>query len=104
MTYILVAILAMGPVTLLCRAAAFLFFRDRKPPEFVDYPQLFLPPVVMPLLVLNGLKGVRFDRAPFGLPELAATGLTALLHAWKRAVLLSIVAGTALYMILIRIT
>ncbi|MEN6499152.1 MAG: AzlD domain-containing protein, partial [Rectinema sp.] len=36
-------------------------------------------------------------------PALVAGALTALLHFWKRNVLLSIVGGTALYMALIRV-
>jgi branched-subunit amino acid transport protein AzlD len=103
MTYVLAAILAMGAVTLLCRAAPFLFFRGRKPPPVLDFLQLYIPPVIMTLLVVNSLKGIRFLEGSHGLPELAAVAVTALLHLWKRNVLLSIGLGTALYMVLIRV-
>jgi branched-subunit amino acid transport protein AzlD len=103
LTYVVVAMLAMGLVTLFCRAAPFLFFSRRRPPAVLDYLQRYLPPMIMTILVLNCFKGVRLDRAPHGLPELAAAVTTALLQLWKRNVLLSIGAGTALYMILIRI-
>jgi branched-subunit amino acid transport protein AzlD len=103
MSYILFAMLAMGLVTLLCRATPFLFFSRRKPPPILDYLARYLPPVIMTLLVLNGLKGVDFGGPLHGLPELAAVVLTALLHLWKRNVLVSIGLGTALYMFLIRV-
>ncbi len=103
LSYVLLAMLAMGAVTLLCRAAPFLFFRKRQPPPVLDYLQRYIPPVIMALLVINSLKGIRFDSAAHGIPELAAVAATALLHLWKRNVLLSIGGGTALYMVLIRV-
>ena len=37
--YVLGAILAMAAVTILCRAAPFLFFMKRRPPAVVDFLQ-----------------------------------------------------------------
>ncbi len=104
MTRILLAVAVMAGVTLLTRAAPFLFFSKRKPPAVLDYLQRFIPPVVMTLLVLASFKDIRFAEAPHGLPALLGAAATALLHFWKRNVLLSIAGGTALYMILIRLT
>ncbi len=103
MPSILLAVLVMGLVTLACRAAPFILFMKRKPPAALDFLQRYIPPMIMTILVLNGLKGIRFDRAPFGLSEIAAALLVALFQLWKRNVLLSIGAGTALYMLLIRL-
>jgi branched-subunit amino acid transport protein AzlD len=100
---ILLACAVMGLVTLACRAAPFVFFMKRKPPAIVDYLQRYIPPMIMTILVLNGLKGISFAQAPYGVPELAASAAVALLHLWKRNVLLSICSGTALYMVLIRV-
>jgi branched-subunit amino acid transport protein AzlD len=102
-TKILLATLAMGAVTLLCRATPFLFFMRRRPPAVLDYLQRYIPPVVMTLLVLNALKGIRPGEYPYGLPELASMALVAGLQLWRRNVLVSIGGGTALYMILIRL-
>lgn len=103
MSYLIFAMLAMGAVTLLCRAAPFIFFSRREPPPVLAYLSTYIPPVIMTLLVLNGLKGIRFDSPAQAIPGLAAAAATALLHLWRRNVLLSIGFGTALYMTLIRI-
>ena len=55
------------------------------------------------MLVVYCLKDISLLHAPFGLPELAAAGLVAILHIWKRNTLLSIAVGTAFYMILLRL-
>ena len=47
-------------------------------------------------------KDVTPAHAPYGLPELAAAVCVAGLQIWKRNSLLSILAGTAVYMLLIR--
>jgi branched-subunit amino acid transport protein AzlD len=101
--YVLVAILAMALVTLLCRAAPFLFFMRRRPPAILDFLQVYIPPMIMTVLVLGSYKGINFRASPWGIPELAAGLTVAGLHLWKRNTLVSIFAGTALYMILLRI-
>jgi branched-subunit amino acid transport protein AzlD len=101
--YVLGAILAMMAVTVLCRAAPFLFFMSREPPAVVDYLQKYIPPMIMTALVINSYKGISFAKPPYAIPELAAGLTVALLHLWRRNTLLSIFAGTALYMILIRV-
>lgn len=101
--YYLLVIAVMTIVTVFTRAVPFLFFSGRKPPQWLDYLQKFMPPAVMTLLVFNALKDVSFTEAPYGLPALGAALVTALLHMWKRNVLLSIVGGTAVYMLAIRL-
>jgi branched-subunit amino acid transport protein AzlD len=102
-SYWIAAMLAMGGITLLCRAAPFIFFMKRKPPPVLEYLQVFIPPMIMTILVLNSFKGIDFGAAPYGLPEIGSALVVALLQLWKRHALLSIVGGTALYMILIRV-
>lgn len=101
--YLVAAVIAMGAVTYLLRAAPFLFFGRREPPAMVAYIARYMPPVIMTILVLNSFKGIRLDRAPFGIPELASAAVVAALQAWKRNALVSIIGGTALYMVLIRV-
>jgi branched-subunit amino acid transport protein AzlD len=102
-SYTLLAILAMGAVTLLCRAAPFLFFMRRRPPASVDFLQAYIPPMIMTVLVLGSYKGLNLLKAPYGIPEIASGLAVAGLHLWRRNTLLSILGGTALYMLLIRI-
>lgn len=101
--YTLGAILAMAAVTILCRAAPFLFFMRRRPPGVVDYLQRYIPPMIMTVLVLGSYKGASLAAAPYGIPEISAGLVVAGLHLWRRNTLLSILAGTALYMVLIRV-
>lgn len=101
--YLIIAVFAMGAVTYFLRALPFLFFGRREPPALVAYIARYMPPVIMTILVLNSFKGLKLDRAPYGLPELGAALVVAALQAWKRNALLSIVGGTALYMTLIRL-
>ena len=93
----------MAAVTILCRAAPFLFFMKRRPPAVADFLQAYMPPMIMTVLVLGSYKAVSFAKAPYGIPEIAAGLVVAGLHLWKRNTLISIFAGTALYMALIRI-
>lgn len=97
------AIAVMAGVTLLLRVLPFLLFKEGKAPACIEFLGKYLPGAIMGMLVVYCLKDVSFLQSPFGLPELAAVGLVAALHIWKRNTLLSIVAGTAFYMVLLRL-
>jgi branched-subunit amino acid transport protein AzlD len=97
-----IAIAAMAAVTVFTRAFPFIFFRNRKPPEALDFVRDYIPPAVMMILVLSSFKDIKWASSPFGIPELACAGLVAILHLWKRNAMISIVGGTAVYMILTR--
>ncbi len=103
MIYFLLVVLVMTAVTYFTRAVPFIFFSKRQPPPLLNYLQRFLPPVVMVVLVFASYKDIDFGAAPHGIPALVAGLITATLHFWKRNVLMSIIGGTALYMVLIRL-
>ncbi len=89
-------------VTELIRFAPFVIFGDkRKTPEFITYLGKVLPYAIMGMLVVFCLKGISLVEAPHGLPELLSGALVVLLHIWKRNTLLSIIGGTACYMLFI---
>ena len=48
------------------------------------------------------LKGINLTAAPYGIPELIGVAVTAALHLWRRNTLLSIAAGTVVYMVLVQ--
>ena len=99
---ILVAI--MAAVTIALRALPFLLFPEgRAVPELVTRLSNVLPTAVIGMLVIYCLKNVSVLAAPFGLPEFIAVAAVIMLHVWKRNNLLSIGAGTALYMFLIQV-
>ena len=63
----------------------------------------FLPYAMTGLLVVYSLKGVHLTSGSHGIPELLAIIAIALLHIWKRNMLLSIAGGTAVYMLLVQL-
>lgn len=96
-------ILAVAAVTFITRLLPFAVFpRDKQIPKVVQYLGKVLPPAVIGMLVVYCLKSVHVTAFPFGLPELIASAVVVFLHIWKRNNLLSIGAGTVLYMILIQ--
>lgn len=93
----LIAVMAL--VTAMLRFLPFLVFRKRTP-AYIVYLGSVLPAALIGMLVVYCLKDVQIISAPHGLPELLAAAAVVLLQAWKRNSLLSILAGTLLYMLL----
>ena len=96
----LIAVMALG--TALLRFLPFLIFRKRTP-SYIAYLGKVLPPALIGMLVIYCFKDVSFTTAPHGLPELIAAGSVVLLHVWKRSSLVSILGGTAIYMVLVQL-
>ena len=97
---ILVAIMAV--VTILLRFLPFIVFRKQTPP-FVAYLGKVLPAAIIGMLVIYCLKDTAITVFPFGLPELISIAGVVGMQVWKRNSILSILTGTVMYMILIRI-
>ena len=98
-TYSALLVAVMSVVTILLRALPFLAFR-KKAPVYVVYLGKVLPAAIIGMLVVYCLKDTEILSDPFGAPELISTLVVIGLHAWKRKILLSILAGTAAYMLL----
>ena len=101
--YAIAAIAVVALVTWGLRAAPFMLFGSRPLPGTMRYLGKVLPPTIMTVLVIYCLRNTSFDHSPFGIPELAACALVALLQIVKRNMYLSIIAGTVCYMLLIRV-
>ena len=102
--YILSAILVMAGVTILLRFLPFLIFGGRaKTPEFIEYLGKVLPYAIMGMLVVYCLKGISFNTVINWLPACIGVVLTAVIQIWKRNTIYSILVGTVVYMVLIRI-
>ena len=97
----LVAVIA--GVTIALRFAPFLLLRGRETPKFIAYLGRVLPYAIMGMLVVYCLRGTGFTAASDWMPQLIATALVVALHVWKRTTLLSIIAGTACYMVLVQV-
>ena len=81
----------------------FLFPKGKEPPKAVRDLGRMLPAAAMGLLLVYCLRQTEFLVWPHGLPEMIAAGATAVVHLWKKNVLLSIAGGTLLYMFLVQV-
>ena len=95
-------VLIAGGITVMLRFLPFLAF-GKKRPEFVMYLGRVLPPAVMAMLTVYCLRNVDVLSGTHGLPEVIACLTVIMLHVWKRNTLLSITAGTVLYMFLVQL-
>ena len=96
-----VLVAVMSAVTIALRFLPFLIFRKETPP-YIAYLGKVLPSAIIGMLVIYCLKDVSFSGPPFGLPELVAGAAVVALQAWSRNSLLSILAGTGIYMLLVQ--
>lgn len=98
-----VIILVTGLTIFFTRLIPFLFFPPGKEiPPTVQYLGKVLPPAVIGMLVVYCLRGVSLTNFPFGAPEAISILTVSVLHVWKRSNLLSIGAGTVIYMLLVQ--
>ena len=91
----------MSIVTILLRFLPFLVFRKHTP-KYISYLGKVLPPAIIGMLVIYCLKDISLAVRPFGIPELAACAFVVGIQVWRRDALISILAGTALYMVLVQ--
>ena len=101
--YLIAVIAIISIVTWTLRAFPFLLFGSRPLPKTVQYLGKVLPPAIMTVLVIYCLRDTDIGQFPHGVPELAACTLVVILQILRKNMYLSIVAGTACYMILIRV-
>ncbi len=97
---ILIAVMAL--VTMILRFLPFLIF-GKKTPNYISYLGRVLPQAIIALLVVYCLKDVSVMAKPHGIPELIAGTSVVLMQVWKRNSVLSILLGTAIYMLLLRL-
>lgn len=97
-----IAMVVLG--TMITRFLPFLIFpAGRTAPKYVQYLGKVLPSAALGLLVIYSMKDVNLLSTNHGIPELISVMIVALLHIWRRNMLLSIAGGTILYMLLIQL-
>lgn len=100
-------IVVCSVVTMLLRGAPFMIWSgDRKVPEIILWLGKVLPYAIMMMLTVYVLKNTSLSEiggANGWLPALAGVVATSGSYAWKRNTLLSILFGTVVFMVLIRI-
>lgn len=104
LTQQLITIAIAACATALTRFLPFMVFRsDRPTPRYLEYLGRALPPAVFAMLVVYCLKNISLVAAPYALPELIAVCVVVVLHLAFRKMLLSIGAGTVLYLLLVNV-
>ncbi|NLT14119.1 MAG: branched-chain amino acid transporter AzlD [Clostridiales bacterium] len=101
-TLIIIGAVTLG--TVVTRFLPFVVFKKAASEHsYISYLGRVLPYAAIGLLVVYCLKGVSLTEAPHGIPEAIAIIVTAALHFWKGNTLLSIGAGTVIYMVLVNV-
>jgi branched-subunit amino acid transport protein AzlD len=101
MSFLIILLVAL--TTFVTRVTPFLVFpKGKEIPKTIQYLGKVLTPAIIGMLVVYCLKNTKVFTAPYGIPELIAVVVVAVLHIWKRNNLLSIGVGTVLYMVLIQ--
>lgn len=99
-TFIIICMVALG--TIITRFLPFILFQgDQANNSYITYLGQVLPYSAIGLLVVYCLKDVSFKNTPHGIPEAIAIMIIAGLHYWKENTLLSIGAGTLIYMVFV---
>lgn len=98
--YALGVILAMALITFALRALPFVAARWLQAHPMVDKLGRFLPLAIMVLLLLHALRGSALEDPHQPWPEIFAIALVILLQWHSRNALLSIVLGTAVYVLI----
>lgn len=101
-TLITIGIVTLG--TMMTRFLPFLLFKgaDAKN-SYINYLGRVLPYASIGLLVVYCLKDVNLKSPAYGASEAIAIFCTAASYYWKENTLLSIGAGTIIYMLLVRL-
>ena len=93
----------MAGVTVLMRFIPFwLFPEGKQTPHWIAYLSETLPNAIIGILIIYCIKDTRLAVWPHGIPEVIAIAVVALLQWWKRNTLLSILVGTAGYMLMVQ--
>ena len=103
-SYVFLAILISALCTLFLRALPFLFFgKTRVMPAWLNRLGAMLPSAIMAVLVIYCLKDAIFDPIQTGIPQFLGVLAVVLSYKWKHNTFLSIVLGTAVVMITMRV-
>lgn len=98
----ILAILVAAGLTAVLRFAPFLVFGGKRPvPAVVLYLGRVLPYPVMAMLVVYCLRTLSFSAVASYLPTVLGILCVAALQLLRRSTLVSVVGGTAVYMILV---
>jgi branched-subunit amino acid transport protein AzlD len=100
-TYAVVLLICCALIVEFWRALPFAVFRKRRMPDILKRLSAVLPAAIMAILLVYGLKDLPSAGSQEWISVLIACAVTAILHIWKGSSILSIAAGTVIYVLLI---
>lgn len=106
-TYMLILLIATGATTILLRAFPFIAFGSAKhPPVLIREMGMLISPAAIAMLIVycfcKSFDGYTLSEKWFGTAEWTAALVVILIHLkWKNP-LVSIIAGTAVYMLIVQ--
>lgn len=100
MTVVTIGIVAI--MTWITRGLPYLLFTKKRPPQMITYLGAALPASIMIILVVYCLRNTQFTVYPYGSAEIISVFLVVIMQLWRKNTLISILAGTVCYMVLIR--
>lgn len=98
--YLLLFIAVMSIATFMTRFLPFILLYKVSNHPMLLHLGRYLPPVMMVLLLCYCFRDIRFGGFTDGPAELISLTIVVILHLWRGNALLSIMAGTGLYMFL----
>ena len=99
-SFLLIAIIAA--VTASIRFMPFVVFR-KDAPRVIIYLGKVLPHAIMGMLLVYCLKGISILTGAHGIPEFISIAFVVAVHKWRHNTLLSLIGGTAIYMLLVQL-
>ncbi|MFJ3957665.1 branched-chain amino acid transporter permease [Arthrobacter sp. NPDC090010] len=99
-SYLLLGVTAAAAVTFALRAIPFALKGALKDSAFLADIRVWMPLGALLILFAYAVSGVDFSSSSHGVPELAGILVTALVHWWRKNAVLSMLAGTAVCLVL----
>lgn len=108
-TQMIITFAVVAAATVATRFLPYLLFpQGKKTPAFVGYLGKYLAPAVFGLLIVYCFRNTDLltsfsQGGSHGIPELIAAAVVIGTFLWKRSMILSMAAGTVLYMVLLQL-
>lgn len=99
--HLILAVAIMSLVTIALRFLPFIFLQGRETPQWIRRLNEGLPFAVMGMLVVYCLRDMKFSSVGGFLPQVISVAVVSISYIIKKNTLVSIVLGTALYMVLV---
>ena len=100
-SYLLLVMLVMTVATYTTRLTPFLLFSRGQERALINFIAKNTPPMIMTILVIYMLKGVNYLSFE-GIYTFIAILVTVVFHLYRRNALISIIAGTVVYMVAVQ--